>query len=624
MSVPPQLPAERPVSSATGVGRRSRPLSRSKKLVFSGVAVVGCFAVVEGLLAIIGVPAYLHSYDPTLGLTPGVSLFVRDGDEFRTNDAKRTYFNLQRFPSRKSPNEFRVFCLGGSTTFGHPYDDRLSYSAMLRTLLGELAPERDWQVINCGGISYASYRMAGLMKELRNYDPDLVIVYAGENEFLEERTFREVPVKSPWIANGVRLIGPLRVATVIHRAIARRPTRDQRFPAEVNAILDNTVGPETYHRSLELRQQVVEQYRDSLIAIDNLAHHQTIFIIPASNLRFSPFKSERSRSAPKIDVVFSSKLSQLRKALQEQRWQDAVELAAEVTAADASFADAQFHAGEALLGSQSVDKARIAFQAALDEDVCPLRAITPIVEAMREVGARLNRPVIDFPAIVEDASRALNGHGIPGSETFLDHVHPRPELHAQLARELVRTMEKLGHLPALSEARLTDATERLTEKLSSQLAPADQAMALHNLAQVLSWAGKNEEAYPLAREAVALNPDNVWILCQLGRLQEKFGHTADAMKTLRRAVELDPDDAWAQYRFGKLLLSQNDPQAAKPYLERSLQLTPSHAPLAVRIRQRRALADCHERLGDAENSRKLRGEAAALGTGSGDIHKSDN
>ena len=52
-------------------------------------------------------------------------------------------------------------------------------------------PSRRWEVINAGGISYASYREAKLVEEIARYQPDLVLVYSGHNEFLEERTYRK-------------------------------------------------------------------------------------------------------------------------------------------------------------------------------------------------------------------------------------------------------------------------------------------------------------------------------------------------------------------------------------------------------------------------------------------------
>ena len=50
--------------------------------------------------------------------------------------------------------------------------------------------------INAGGVSYASYRVARLMNELKQYQPDLFIVYSGQNEFLEERSYGEL-IKLP-------------------------------------------------------------------------------------------------------------------------------------------------------------------------------------------------------------------------------------------------------------------------------------------------------------------------------------------------------------------------------------------------------------------------------------------
>src|SRR5262245_60049911 len=65
-----------------------------------------------------------------------------------TAPAKRRFFNLQRFPRHKAPGTTRVFCLGGSTTYGHPYDDHTSYCGWLRAFLAAADPGRTWEVIN--------------------------------------------------------------------------------------------------------------------------------------------------------------------------------------------------------------------------------------------------------------------------------------------------------------------------------------------------------------------------------------------------------------------------------------------------------------------------------------------
>jgi hypothetical protein len=82
--------------------------------------------------------------------------------------------------------------MGGSTTYGHPYEDPTSFCGWLRELLNAAAPDHRWEVVNAGGISYASYRVALLMEELAGYQPDLFIIYSGHNEFLERRSYPQI------------------------------------------------------------------------------------------------------------------------------------------------------------------------------------------------------------------------------------------------------------------------------------------------------------------------------------------------------------------------------------------------------------------------------------------------
>ncbi len=149
------------------------------------------FGALELVLALFGLEPILYEEDPYVGFTGNVPLFVAgaDPDSLETSPIKRRLFNDQRFPRAKPSGAFRIFCIGGSTTHGRPYDDRTSFCGWLRELLPAVDASRPWEVINAGGVSYASYRSALLMEELVEYEPDLFIVYSGHNEFLEERTY---------------------------------------------------------------------------------------------------------------------------------------------------------------------------------------------------------------------------------------------------------------------------------------------------------------------------------------------------------------------------------------------------------------------------------------------------
>jgi len=74
-------------------------------------------------------------------------------------------------------------------------------------------------LINAGGISYASYRIAKLMEELIRFQPDLFIIYTGHNEFLEERTYREIKQMSPLLRSTAALLQKTRTWTLMDNAL---------------------------------------------------------------------------------------------------------------------------------------------------------------------------------------------------------------------------------------------------------------------------------------------------------------------------------------------------------------------------------------------------------------------
>ena len=177
-----------------------RTIALWKKLIFSVISVALFFALLEGLLALCGVQATLELHDPYVGFAENIPLFVPDeGDSayLATAANKLEFFNAQRFLRKKPANTLRIFCLGGSTTYGRPYDDATSFAGWMRELLSESAPQTNFEVINAGGVSYASYRVAALMDQLIQLEPDLFVVYTGHNEFLEERTYRDLRAVSP-------------------------------------------------------------------------------------------------------------------------------------------------------------------------------------------------------------------------------------------------------------------------------------------------------------------------------------------------------------------------------------------------------------------------------------------
>ena len=610
-----------------------------KKLALGCGVTILFFALIELILLAIGVVPLYERTDPYVGFSGYAPLFVKHtppGGEpsFETAHHKFEWFNPQRFPARKAEGTTRIFCIGGSTTYGRPYNDRTSFCGWLRRFLPAVDPGRRWEVINAGGISYASYRAARLMEELADYEPDLFLIYSGHNEFLERRTYGKL-LKIPEF---VRYLGGLASRMRLYSALYDITyERNAVLPTEVEALLDRSVGPDDYHRDDELRDAVLDHYRTSLMRMTHIGERagaRIILVTPASNIgNFSPFKTEPGPRVSALDIqqVATLKLA-MTAALDEGDHARAVAIAERALALDRRDAGLLYLQGRALRALGRIDEARKAFTAARDEDVCPLRALTPISAIVADVARTRDTGIVDFARIVDERSP----DGIPGSELFLDHVHPTIEGNRLLALAIIQEMIRAGIVsptPTWNAAAIAEISQQLESSLDEQA----HAVALKNLSKVLGWAGKQDEAERLAslavaaipedgethfqkgillqqagdnqaalihyREAARLSPGDATVHRALGVLLSELGHKTEARVELETAIRLDPKLVDAHYDLGIVLQDLGEKKRAEAVYRAALELNPNHAEahnnLGVVLAQRGNLAAASEQFAEA-------------------------
>ena len=503
-------------------------LPRWKRLLFAAVAFLLFFGALELALSALGAGA--DKEDPFVGFAATIPLYVEEAGGMETNPAKALLFNQQRFPRKKAEGTVRIFALGGSTTYGHPFDDIVSFSGWLRELLAEVDPDTRYEVINAGGISYASYRVAALMDELLQYEPDMFVVYTGHNEFLERRTYGALLAMPDW---ALAASGVLSRTAIFRtgRALLQRPRDKTVLPAEVDAVLDNSAGPERYHRDDAAAAAVAHHFERNLermAASADSAGARLVLVTPVASLRdCRPFKSEGP----------------------EER--------------DAS---AWYARGEALFAEGRYFEARQAYERAVDEDVCPLRATTPLRETVRRVAVREGAPLVDFEQTIAKKAE----HGIPGSDWFVDHVHLTEDGYRLLALEILGELQGRGWVggAAPTEAQVAIVDQRVRARMDERA----YGISFRNLARVLSWAGKETEAGPAAERALELMGPDAESYELLGRAREAEGALDSAEAAYRSAVETDPGRANGYARLGALLLERRNAAAASVYLAESLRL----------------------------------------------------
>ncbi|MHC4121542.1 MAG: tetratricopeptide repeat protein, partial [Planctomycetota bacterium] len=499
-------------------------------------------------------------------------------------------FNLQRFDRNKSADTYRVFCVGGSTTFGRPYDDTTSFCGWLREMLPKADPARKWELINAGGVSYASYRVAAVMEELARYEPDLFILYSGHNEFLERRTYGRI-IDTPAAVRGLgAVMSRTRTYALVQRIVkssAGRPdkTAGQRayLPGEVKTVLENSLGPEEYHRDSELRRQVLDHYRYNLMRMVDIARSagaKAILVTPASNLRHcQPFKSEHSDTLGITERLnFRALYEQASESQAEGQWSEALTAIDRALTVDDCYAHAHYLRGRVLWELQRYAQAKEAFEHAMDEDVCPLRALKPMLEIVAEVANEKDVPVVDFAGLAE----RLSEHETPGQKLFLDHVHPTIEGNRLLALALLETMS--GHGIVKPAGTWDDAEiEKVRQEVESRLDLASHGAALRNLSRLLRWAGKFEEGYKLGVLAAEMVPTDAEAFFQVAANAVELGRIDEAIAYYRQALSIEPDYARAHCGLAVALQSQGNTQTdptrsdeAADHYSRALQVKPDY------------------------------------------------
>jgi len=105
--------------------------------------------------------------------------------------AFRYFYNSEKVPSAnynyfdevKKENSYRVFVMGGSSAAGFPYTPNGAFSRYVKKRLQLLYPQKNIEVVNIAMSAINSYALLDMMSGVLDEHPDLIIIYAGHNEY---------------------------------------------------------------------------------------------------------------------------------------------------------------------------------------------------------------------------------------------------------------------------------------------------------------------------------------------------------------------------------------------------------------------------------------------------------
>ena len=403
------------------------------------------FLVLEGAFAALGIGESDETIDPFVGFSDVVPLFELNPElETYVLSPKRfDFFAPEMFPARKGKDTFRIFCLGGSTVQGRPYSIETSFTTWLRLALEKADASRKWEVINCGGISYASYRLTPILEECLAYEPDMFILCTGHNEFLEDRSYSHVKMIPDSLATPAYWLSKSRIVNMASQMLEGRDRTKPVLTTDADAMLDYQNGIDAYHRDPDWHRAVAVHFKTNLQAMIRKSREAKIPILimqPLSNLSGTPpFKSESGPLTEQESTAIGELIDEARRHYLDDL-AGATQLWNQVCRADPLNARHWYEYGRCLEIQKRYDEAHRAYINARDCDICPLRMTSPLEDAMADVVKREKVPFLNLHAYLESKTAT----GILGDQWLVDHVHPNFEGHQQIGLELARWLERQG------------------------------------------------------------------------------------------------------------------------------------------------------------------------------------
>lgn len=349
---------------------------------------------------------------------------------------------------QKSAKDFRIFCLGGSTTRG-------PFPMLLQELLKRSNVDKTVEVVNLGIDTFNSYQVLDIARKLPQYDPDLLIIYMGHNEI-----YGPVGVASN-VALGtsrevINLILRLReikifqLANNFYSRLRARSNRVEKEQSPYKMMVSSSLAP--HH---PLREQAIENFRGNLHEIISIAkRHQVPVILGTivSNLRdWRPFDSEPPPSS--LDITQWQRLLENGKAAFEQNhleeavrtYQTAIELFP-------AHAQTHFDLGHVYLAEGHQDKAKRSFTRARDLDILPIRAPSEINETIKRVAKETDVILVDLETVFQDC----DPKSVIGKPMIVEHLHPSNEGYYLIASHLANVIFKEGFLTASKRLNFED------------------------------------------------------------------------------------------------------------------------------------------------------------------------
>ncbi len=347
---------------------------------------------------------------------------------------------------------YRVLTFGGSATYGWGFNPLVTFSGRLQAALVALRPPVPVEVINMGVCGWNSSQVRTFLEPaIEAADPDLVIIYSGNNEFIDIQALKMAArIYSAETEYMRRRLSRSHLYRLLRRAIT--PPAPPPPPTAAVPIAEGLDAPVT-DEDREVAAWVYRRNLADMVAIAR-AHRVAILLATVAD-------NQRDFCSHGCEVVNVATRQWLEKLETFAQTGNPAAVLAQVADPPVDTAEeaVQFRLGRVLLMVDRPEAARYHFEEAERLTRSPKRSTTRLREVVRDVARDTGAPVCDTARLL--AKQAP--FGIPGSELFFDDCHPTSDGHRRLAGLLLSCLVEQALLPDTwpADRYLGDARARL-------------------------------------------------------------------------------------------------------------------------------------------------------------------
>jgi tetratricopeptide (TPR) repeat protein len=471
-----------------------------------------------------------------------------------------------RLPQEKAPHTYRIFILGSSAAMGDP-EPSFSLARTLEKLLSAAYPEIRFEVVNAAVTAINSHLVRGIAADCAALQPDLFIVYEGNNEVIGP--FGPSGVFTPFLRSEAAIRAAVwakgtRLGQLVSAA-GRRLTGAKEAPADwggMQMFLRQSIAADD-PRLAAVRAHL----RSNLVAIARSAEQagaRSIVCTVVTNERdFAPFLSVHRPGLAADELArWQSAYTAAEAAQRAGDLAQAEQSHRAALAIDDRYAELPFRLGRLRLQRGDDVEAQTLLRRARDLDALRFRTDAQLNAAIREVAAA----GIGGCEVLDLAARlaAQSAHGLPGDDLLYEHVHLT--LHGTFAAASALYERVSANLAA---RRLTAAPRPLPfgydeARLRLGYTMHEQAMIaleLVNRFRAPPFTGQADQGFRLQTwqrraemaDALLARPDALPALRQL----------------YREALQRSPDDWILARNAGAMFVTRQAPAEAVPLLEQA-------------------------------------------------------